>query len=117
MLERKWAVELCSKVLKAISGKQPKKALPEYVRGALQALIREIECFGPTLGPNNKNWPHFGPLGKDQYHCHLTKSKSGSSSNGKKGVGTCYVTCWKVEDKKIKIVKVYYVGTHENAPY
>lgn len=77
----------------------------------------EIECFGPTLGLNSKDWPHFGPLGKHAYHCHLTKSKSPENTTGKKGAEACYVACWRVEDKKVKIVEVYYVGTHENAPY
>jgi hypothetical protein len=58
-----------------------------------------------------KNWPNFGPLYKQKgvpdnaYHCHLKQGRP------------TYVACWKIEDKKVKIVEVYYVGTHENAPY
>lgn len=114
MLNRKWNVFLAPKAKKAVSDKEKKKALPEYVIGALKALIMDIECFGPTLGLKNKDWPHFGPLGK---HCHLPKSRDPDKRGGKKGANAWYVVCWKVEDKKVKIIEVYYVGTHENAPY
>ncbi len=28
-----------------------------------------------------------------------------------------YVCCWEVIDKRMKITEIYYVGTHEKAPY
>ncbi len=40
-----------------------------------------------------------------KHHCHL-----------KKGHPT-YVVCWRVTSKQLKTVEVYYVGTHEKAPY
>lgn len=84
-----------------------KKRLPEDIAAQLFRLILEIEKNGPI----QKGWPHFGPLGKtkripkDAYHCHI---KSGRPT---------YVACWTVEDKKVKLVEIFYVGTHENAPY
>jgi mRNA-degrading endonuclease RelE of RelBE toxin-antitoxin system len=50
--------------------------------------------------------PHFGKIegGKNAYHCHLNKGHP------------TYVACWQV-NKKIRKIEVYYVGTHENAPY
>lgn len=56
-------------------------------------------------GPYRANWSNYGPLGSDQFHCHLKKGKP------------TYVACWQVLDKQKKIIEVYYVGTHEKAPY
>ncbi len=56
-------------------------------------------------GPYRSNWPGYGLLEKREFHCHL-----------KKGNPT-YVACWKLTDKNSKKIEVYYVGTHENAPY
>jgi hypothetical protein len=30
---------------------------------------------------------------------------------------TAYVACWEVKNKKIRLLAMYYVGTHEKAPY
>lgn len=96
-----WNVDFSSR-----ANKQMKK-LPEKVRLQINLLAREIEHAGPI----RKNWAHFSPLTKgkgipaNSYHCHL---KSGKPT---------YVACWHVENKKINIVEIYYVGTHENAPY
>lgn len=117
MIKKKWKVYLHTKIKKSVEGKHKKKALPTYVVEALEALQVDIECFGPTLGLNKQNWPHYSPLGNETYHCHLLKSKSEGSPSQKKEKGPCYVACWRVEDNKVKIVEVYYVGSHENAPY
>ncbi|HSW71056.1 MAG TPA: hypothetical protein VLH77_03650 [Gammaproteobacteria bacterium] len=61
-----------------------------------------------TKGPAAPGWPNYGKLHGskgDKRHCHLQKGKP------------TYVCCWEVIDKKRKIIKVYYVGTHEKAPY
>jgi mRNA-degrading endonuclease RelE of RelBE toxin-antitoxin system len=78
-------------------------ALPVSIQYAVQALVQEIGI----LGPLRHNWKNFGKLSGTSacYHCHLKKGKP------------TYVICWEVIDKKIKIVEVSYVGTHENAPY
>lgn len=87
------------------AGKQAIK-LPESVRLQINLLMREMEQFGPI----RKNWPNFSALKgkglpKNAYHCHIKKGKP------------TYVACWYVEDKKVKIVEIFYVGSHENGPY
>jgi len=82
------------------------KKLPESVRLQINLLMREMEQCGPI----RKNWPNFSALvGKElpkhAYHCHIKKGKP------------TYVACWCVEDKKVKILEIFYVGSHENAPY
>ena len=39
------------------------------------------------------------------YHCHLNAGQPR------------FVAVWEVLDKKIKLLEVQYVGTHENSPY
>lgn len=63
-------------------------------------LMKEIEFLGPIRG----NWKNYSKLGSIEHHCHL---KSGKPT---------YVVCWRVF-KDSKLVEVYYVGTHEKAPY
>lgn len=63
--------------------------------------MNDIEVDGPVRG----DWPNYGKLASGRHHCHL-----------KKGNPT-YVAVWEVRDKKIKLVEVTYVGTHEKAPY
>lgn len=70
----------------------------------MEALHLDLEEDGPT----QKNWPHYSKLkghgkGVDKRHCHLLKGKP------------TYVACWEVTGKKN--LEVYYVGTHEKAPY
>lgn len=89
------------------SANKRKADLPEKIKDLLDTLTKEIEL----LGPIRKDWPNFGSLNKakgipkDSYHCHLKKGKP------------TYVACWCVENKKIKIIEIFYVGTHEKAPY
>lgn len=68
---------------------------------AIDFLAIELQKRGPVL----HDWPHYGRLGKDLYHCHLRRGRP------------TYVACWKVIEKEKKQVEVYYVGTHEAAPY
>jgi len=71
----------------------------------LRLLFEDLANKGPAL----PDWPNYGRLhGKksvDKRHCHLQKGKP------------TYVCCWEVIDKQRKIIEVYYVGTHEKAPY
>jgi mRNA-degrading endonuclease RelE of RelBE toxin-antitoxin system len=83
-----------------MSEKQALK-LPGIVREKLNTLIGDIETQGPVRG----NWKNYGKLSERQHHCHL---KAGRPT---------YVVCYEVKDKEIKIVEIYYVGTHEKAPY
>jgi len=97
----KWQVFLTTKTGKKV------KELPANVVEALANLVGDMEQDGPF----QKDWPHYGPLKKGKgipfnaHHCHI---KAGRPT---------YVACWTVQDKKIKIIEIYYVGTHENAPY
>ncbi len=79
--------------------------LSEKVQLQFRLLFMELENQGPIA----TNWPNYGKLhdkkGIDRRHCHLQKGKP------------TYVCCWEVKDKKRKIIEVYYVGTHEKAPY
>ena len=83
------------------------KTLPERISLLFARLINEMEIDGPY----RNEWLHFGPLKKEKkipensYHCHI---KSGHPT---------YVVCWQVTDRKIQILEIYYVGTHEAAPY
>ncbi len=71
------------------------------IKKSFALLMKDIENFGP----NRAEWPNYGKLTGNKYHCHL-----------KKGQPT-YVAVWKVTDSEIKIVEVIYAGTHEKAPY
>lgn len=98
--QNEWKVGYTSK------SKKQSYNLPDKVRGLLNLLIKEIEIAGPI----RKNWSNFDSLrGKNipinSYHCHL---KDGRPT---------YIACWCIKNKKIKIVEMYYVGTHEKAPY
>ncbi len=76
------------------------------VLSVLRLLTEDLINKGPAAGGS---WPHYGKLhgkkGEDKRHCHLIKGKP------------TYVCCWRVVDSKVKMIEVYYVGTHENAPY
>ena len=72
------------------------------------SVIDAIDFLAMDLaknGPNLYKWPNYGPLGKDHFHCHLRKGRP------------TYVACWKIVDKQIKQIEVYYVGSHEGATY
>ena len=64
-------------------------------------LVLELK----NKGPERVDWPNYGKLGKATFHCHLKKGKP------------TYVACWAILDGKLKQIEVYYVGTHEGAPY
>lgn len=90
-----WTVKIMRRALKQVD------RLPVKVRESLADLIRDMELHGPVRG----NWPNYGRLSANRYHCHI-----------KKGQPT-YVTIWEVTDKGIKLIEVTYAGTHEKAPY
>jgi len=92
-----WTVKATSKAQKQI------QRLPESIRLIYVVLAKELEA----LGPYRTNWSHYGKLrgGKISFHCHLMSGRP------------TYVACWQVLDKNIYLLEVYYVGTHEGAPY
>lgn len=83
------------------AGKQLKK-LPEKVVLFAQLLVNDLSKNGTNPG---KQWSSFGKLSKDTFHCHLTNGRP------------TYVACWRLLDKTKRMIEVYYVGTHEKAPY
>lgn len=98
----KWTVNYRAQAKKAL--KPNSKVLSVDARDAFDALHLDLEEDGPV----QKNWPNYSKLkgqGKENHHCHLLKRRP------------TYVACWEVVDKKSKVLEVYYVGTHEKAPY
>lgn len=87
-----WDVRLSKKADKA------RAKLPEQQRAFFETLLIDLEVFGPVQGA----WPNYSKLGKDLHHCHLSPK---------------WVACWEVQDKKIRIMEVYYVGSRKDAPY
>ena len=67
--------------------------------------MRDLEQNGPKPNGNWKNYSKLKGMVGDKHHCHVT---NGSPT---------YVCCWEVMDKRLKILEVYYAGTHEKAPY
>jgi len=95
----KWNVTFTKKAAKQVI------SLSERVQFVLQVLVDDLIVKGPAPG---LNWPNYGKLhGKkqdDKRHCHLIKSNP------------TYVCCWEVY-KSERRIEVYYVGSHEKAPY
>ena len=90
-----WTVVYTNKAEKSIP------RLPEPVKIKLFALVREMTLLGPVRG----SWPGYSKIHTCSHHCQL-----------KEGQPT-YVCFWLVEDTELKIIEVYYAGTHEKAPY
>jgi len=74
-------------------------------RPSLIDLIDLLMMELKAKGPERKNWPNYSKLSKDTYHCHLKEGRP------------TYVACWREVSKELKRIQVYYVGTHEGAPY
>lgn len=95
-----WKILIHKKVVKQL------KQLDDDVIAVFRLLVSGLEVNGPAPGVG---WRNYGKLklgkGRDLRHCHLTSGKP------------TYVCCWEVVDKKIQILEIYYVGTHEKAPY
>ncbi len=91
----KWSVKLTSRAEKAIRNRK----IQPTVKKLAFLLMKELEL----LGPMRSDWDNFGPI-NDYYHCHIKKGRP------------TYVVCWRA-DKKSKEIEVFYVGTHEGAPY
>ena len=100
--DTKFEVRVSRKTLKSLAN------VPETIFDIFELLRDELAVEGPV----QKEWPNYGMLRKQagqkaterRYHCHLKKGRP------------TYVACWSVMKKSI-IIDVYYVGTHEKAPY
>ncbi len=86
-------------------GKQLRK-LPERVSLVTNLLCADLADKGAYP---RKQWSNYGKLhgkkGVDERHCHLNKGHP------------TYVACWRILNKQKRMIEVYYVGTHEKAPY
>lgn len=97
----KWTVQFSKKAAKQVMQLKPD------VKAVVRLLAEDLTREGPAPG---KAWPNYGKLkgvgskGDDLRHCHLIKGKP------------TYVCCWSV-NKSNQSIEVYYVGTHEGAPY
>jgi hypothetical protein len=92
-----WDVRLSNRA-KSNYEKLKRNGSKPSIASLVNFLLLELE----TLGPLRSNWPNYGKLGETCYHCHLKKGRP------------TFVACWKATGNKIE---VYYVGTHEGAPY
>jgi len=91
-----WQVRYSTKATKQL------KKIPLTIQEIILALIMDIQRTGAIQG----QWPNFGKLGeRGHFHCHLKKGR------------LTYVACWRITDKRTRNIEVYYVGTHEKAPY
>lgn len=97
-MAKEWDVRLSNKAGKNYKQLYHNGRTRPSIASLVDLLVLELE----TCGPVRLNWPNYGKLEEGYYHCHL-----------KKGHPT-FVACWKVSGKQIE---VYYVGTHEGAPY
>lgn len=93
MIELKWTVELTGQAKKA------HKILPPRALDAFKRLLIDLED-----GPETSGWNNYSQIHTQSYHCHLKKGRP------------TYVAFWRA-DKKIRVIEVYYAGTHEKAPY
>ena len=97
---KNWQVEINRKTIKQL------RKLDDSIVAVFRLLVNDLERNGPIPG---RGWHNYSKLktskSTDKRHCHLIKGNP------------TYVYCWEVKDKQIRIIEVYYVGTHEKAPY
>jgi hypothetical protein len=99
MIKRTWSISFTT------AAEKKSAKLNDATLTKLFLLVEELSIKGPAA----VSWPNYGKLSdkknRDKRHCHLKKGKP------------TYVCCWEVTNLKAKMIEVYYVGTHENAPY
>lgn len=99
MLE-KWAVGFSTKAGKQYDRLRKNGTKPS-INDTIDLLVLDLKRDGPI----RSDWPNYDSLSKTRHHCHLRKGRP------------TYVACWAVLDEKLKQIEIYYVGTHEGAPY
>lgn len=97
-IKRKWQIRFSHSA---------KKQYQRLERSGKSSILDLVDLLVQDLerGPKKTNWPNFGKLSDNVYHCHLKKGRP------------TYVACWVVINEKLKEIEIFYVGTHENAPY
>lgn len=82
------------------------KLTDDSLLSTIRLLAECLKHYGSFPG---KEWQNYSKLhtkkSEDKQHCHLIKGNP------------TYVCCWEVINKQERIIEVYYVGTHERAPY
>lgn len=96
-----WTVTLSRPAVKQYKKLKRSGSKRPSVIDAIDLLVMDLQRKGPHVS----DWPNYGPLDKDVFHCHLRKGRP------------TYVACWKVINLLKKEMEVFYVGTHEGAPY
>lgn len=98
-----WTADLSKNAKKQyIKLKRSGESRKPSVIDLIDALVIDLQHHGPSV----KDWPNYSVIKKGRssfYHCHLKKGKP------------TYVACWKVTTENK--IEVFYVGTHEDAPY
>ena len=92
-------------IISTNSVEKARRKLPQHIQNRLDSLMTDLKNFGPFAG--GKKWRNFGKM-KDRaktYHCHIG------------GGHPTYVAFWRVLDSLERTIEIYYVGTHEDAPY
>ncbi len=95
-----WNLRFSNQAVKQYQ-KLKKSGTKPSINDMIDLLAIELKAFGPE----RVTWPNYGKLSDNTYHCHLKKGK------------TTYVACWILLSYEKKQIEIYYVGTHENAPY
>lgn len=95
-----WSVQFSRSAIKQYKKLKRNGSKPS-INDVVDLLVLDLQQRGPKL----VDWPHFSSLDKDHFHCHLHRGKP------------TYIACWRTVDKITKYIEVYYVGTHEGAPY
>jgi hypothetical protein len=103
-MSENWAVDLSRDAKKQYlklkrSGDNRKPPLMDLI----DALVYDLRQNGPAM----KTWSNYSMIEKGSgsfHHCHLRKGKP------------TYVACWR-SDERVKLIEVFYVGTHEGAQY
>lgn len=93
-----------------VFSRSAKKQYEKFKRNGSRrpSVVDVIDLLAINLkmkGPHLIDWPKYGPLERNVFHCHLLRGKP------------TYVACWRMTSKTKKEIEVYYVGTHEKAPY
>jgi hypothetical protein len=96
----KWSVRFSNAASKQYN-KLKRSGTRPSITDVIDFLVIELE----EKGPIRSDWPNYGKLSTGYYHCHLKKGRP------------TFVACWVVMSEKQKHIEVFYVGTHENAPY
>lgn len=86
-----YKVLVSRKVLRSIA------KMPGSIQLKMINLVEDLRDKGPI----QRKWPNFSRIGKNEYHCHLSRK---------------WVACWYWEKETIEI-EVYYAGSREDAPY